>query len=154
MSCDNGTTIVLTVLVAFFVHASECNSSCATWLYLSQEGQCTCGSSLLNKIICNNVSQTVSIQNSFCLTSFNRHQYPHDPVIGRCLYVLNHGKYIYWWRFWTLLWSRSEPYPARSPTLWLPQSWRKAVWSLQREPLHLSIFLWHEVLSVSQRTAC
>ena len=89
--------MVLTVLVAFFVHASECivtNSSCPTWLYLSDEGWCTCGSSLLNKIICNNVSQTVGIDQSFCLTSFDPHQYPTDPVIGRCLYALYHGKYI------------------------------------------------------------
>ena len=61
---------------------------------------------------------------------------------------------VHWWRFWSLLWSRSEPYPAISQTLWLSPPWRKTVWSLQREPLHLSIFLWHEVLSVSQRTAC
>ena len=43
----------------------------------------------------------------------------------------------HWWRFLTLLWSRSEPYPARPPTLWLSQPWRKTVWSLQREQLHI-----------------
>ena len=92
-------SLVLTVVVAVFVHASQCktiatNSSCPTWLYLSDEGQCTCGSSLLNVLICSNVSQTVSIQNSFCLTSFDTERDPKKPVVGRCLYVLNHGKYI------------------------------------------------------------
>ena len=92
-------SLVLTVVVAVFVHASQCktiatNSSCPTWLYLSDEGQCTCGSSLLNVLICSNVSQTVSIQNSFCLTSFDVERDPKKPVVGRCLYVLNHGKYI------------------------------------------------------------
>ena len=91
--------VIIVVVVAFFAHASDgkvegTNNSCPTWLYLSGEGWCACGSSLWNKIICNNVSQTVSIDDSFCLTSFDPHQYPTDPVIGRCLYVLNHGKYI------------------------------------------------------------
>ena len=93
-------SLVLTVfLVAFFVIASKCkrestNKSCPTWLYRSEEGWCTCGSSLLNVILCNNVSQTVSVANSYCLTSFDPDHEPKEPVVGRCLYVLNHGKYI------------------------------------------------------------
>ena len=70
------------------------NKSCPTWLYLSEEGWCTCGSSLLNVIMCNNISQQVGIQNSFCLTSFNPDQDSKEPVVGRCLSVDNHGKYI------------------------------------------------------------
>ena len=90
---------ILVIVLALFVHVGEStlvstNKSCPTWLYLSEEGWCTCGSSLLNVIMCNNISQQVGIQNSFCLTSFNPDQDPKEPVVGRCLYVQNHGKYI------------------------------------------------------------
>ena len=92
-------SLILVIVLEFFVHASESkivstNKSCPTWLYLSEEGWCTCGSSLLNVIMCNNISQQVGIQNSFCLTSFNPDQDPKEPVVGRCLYIQNHGKYI------------------------------------------------------------
>ena len=66
------------------------NKSCPTWLYLS-ERQCTCGSSLLNVIICSNASQKVIIRDSFCLTSLTPDQ---EPVVGRCLYAQNHGEFI------------------------------------------------------------
>ena len=93
----SSTTLV--IVLAFFVHASEStiestNKSCQTWLNLSEEGWCTCGSSLLNVIMCNNISQQVAVQKSFCLTSFNPDQDPKEPVVGHCLYVQNHGKYI------------------------------------------------------------
>ena len=84
------------------IHDSACsypraiasNESCPTWLYLSEEGLCTCGSSLLNVILCNNVSQEVGIMNSFCLTSFDSVQDPKRAVVGRCLYAQNNQEYI------------------------------------------------------------
>ena len=90
-------SLVLVIMLAFFTHASEAvntNKSCPTWLYLSEEGWCTCGSRLLNVIICNNITQKVSVLNTFCLTSFNTDQDPKEPVVGRCIFVFNHGKYI------------------------------------------------------------
>ena len=92
-------SLILVIVLEFFVHASESkivstNKSCPTWLYLSEEGWCTCGSSLLNVIMCNNISQQVGIENSFCLTSFNPDQDPKEPVVGRCIYIQNHGKYV------------------------------------------------------------
>ena len=91
------TALVLTLVIVTLTHvpkASSFNKSCPTWLYLSEEGWCTCGSSLLNVIMCNNISQQVGIQNSFCLTSFNPDQDPKEPVVGRCIYAQNHGKYM------------------------------------------------------------
>ena len=60
------------LLVAIsFIPLSSCsrNESCPTWLYHSEEGWCTCGSSLLNVILCNNETQGISILSPFCLTS-------------------------------------------------------------------------------------
>ena len=94
----------LLVAVVFLTHVRESacdyeraiagSDSCPTWLYLSEEGVCTCGSSLLNVILCNNASQQVAIQSSYCLTAFDSNQEPKRPVVGRCLYAQNHQKYI------------------------------------------------------------
>ena len=95
--------VVIVVVAAFLshVHQVQCslgreitNKSCPTWFYLSEEGQCTCGSSLLYVIICSNTSQKVAIQDSFCLTSLTPDQDHKEPVVGRCLYAQNHGEYI------------------------------------------------------------
>ena len=64
------------------------NRSCPTWLYQTEEGWCACGSSLLNVIFCNNISQQVSIGNSFCLTSLDQDH--NEAVVGRCLYAQSH----------------------------------------------------------------
>ena len=42
--------------------------SCPTWLYLSEEGQCTCGSSLGIIMMCDNDTQEAKILWAFCLT--------------------------------------------------------------------------------------
>ena len=68
------------------------NRSCPTWLYQTEEGRCACGSSLLNVIFCNNISQQVSIHNSFCLTSLDQDH--NEAVVGRCLYIQSHQQYI------------------------------------------------------------
>ena len=79
--------------VISLVSLSSCtsNESCPTWLYRSAEGWCTCGSSLLNVILCSNETQQVSILSSFCLTSSGSDQDPDDRVVvGGCLYEQNH----------------------------------------------------------------
>ena len=68
------------------------NRSCPTWLYQTEEGRCASGSSLLNVIFCNNISQQVSIHNSFCLTSLDQDH--NEAVVGRCLYIQSHQQYI------------------------------------------------------------
>ena len=69
-----------------FTVEDSSNMSCPTWLYLSEQGQCTCGNSLLNVILCNNISQEVSVQDVFCLTLFDQDN--SNAVVGRCLYGL------------------------------------------------------------------
>ena len=72
-------------IVCSFASEDTGNGSCPTWLYRSDQGQCVCGSGLLNVILCNNVSQEVSIQDTFCLTSYGNGS--NDVVAGRCLYA-------------------------------------------------------------------
>ena len=61
------------------------NSTCPTWMYRS-EGECTCGSSLINIIVCDNHTQEVSILDSFCLTSSGAGSDLQKAVVGSCLY--------------------------------------------------------------------
>ena len=96
MSVSRGLVIAAALLSCVYESAYSLpeeyrNTTCPTWLYQSKQGWCTCGSSLLNKILCSNISQEVSIDNSLCLTSFN----PDDNkvAVGRCLYAQNHQKY-------------------------------------------------------------
>ena len=72
-------------IVCSFASEDTGNGSCPTWLYRSDQGQCVCGSRLLNVILCNNISQEVSIQDTFCLTSYGNGS--NDAVAGRCLYA-------------------------------------------------------------------
>ena len=65
------------------------NRSCPTWLYQTQEGWCACGSSLINVIFCNNISQQVGIADSYCLTSDHN-----EAAVGRCLYAQGHQQHI------------------------------------------------------------
>ena len=86
-------THMLLMAVAL-VSLSSCssNESCPTWLYLSGEGGCTCGSSLLGVILCSNETQEISILPSYCLTSWDSGSNPDKAVVGSCLYGQNHGK--------------------------------------------------------------
>ena len=67
-----------------FAREEAGNMSCPTWLYRSHLGQCVCGSKIQNVILCNNISQEVSIMQSFCLTSDGNDG--SDVVVGDCLY--------------------------------------------------------------------
>ena len=80
-------TLLISSLAIAHSFASEDtgNGSCPTWLYRSDEGKCVCGSTPLNVILCNNISQEVSIQDTFCLTSYGNGN--NDAVAGRCLYA-------------------------------------------------------------------
>ena len=88
-----GTALLLGLLV-FVSLVSLCRSaekeSCPTWLYPSEEGWCTCGSSVRDVILCNNETQQVSIMKSFCLTSSERDA--NQAVVGSCLYTQHHGQ--------------------------------------------------------------
>ena len=88
----------ISILVAFtLVSLCSCsNESCPTWLYHSEEGWCSCGSSLHGDIICNNFTQEVSIFRSLCLTNFNTHQSPPQEVVGSCLYA--QGRFHHLWK--------------------------------------------------------
>ena len=87
---------VVLMVVITLLSLSSCSSSesCPTWLYPSTEGWCTCGSSLLNVILCSNETQDVSILSSFCLTSWDSHSDLDKAVVGPCLYGQNHGEAI------------------------------------------------------------
>ena len=77
--------------IVIFGHCCDAgNLSCPTWLYLSEEGWCTCGSSIHDVIICNNETQEVSIHRSFCLTSSDRDT--SMAVAGSCLFAQHHGQ--------------------------------------------------------------
>ena len=80
-------------IVCSFASEDTGNGSCPTWLYRSDQGQCVCGSRLLNVILCNNISQEVSIQNAFCLTSYGNGS--NDVVAGRCLYAFCQPKTVF-----------------------------------------------------------
>ena len=67
------------------------NETCPTWFYRTDGGWCTCGSNLVNVIICNNETGEVGILSSFCLTSFDSSKDPTKAVVGSCLYGQNHG---------------------------------------------------------------
>ena len=83
--------IVLLKVVTFLV--GQCsgvdNGACPTWLYLSEKGWCTCGSSVHDVMTCDNETQEVSIRRSFCLTSFDGDT--SKAVIGSCLFAQHHG---------------------------------------------------------------
>ena len=83
--------IVLLKVVTFLV--GQCsgvdNGACPTWLYLSEKGWCTCGSSVHDVMTCDNETQEVSIRRSFCLTSFDGDT--GKAVIGSCLFAQHHG---------------------------------------------------------------
>ena len=81
---------VLVVITLTSLSSCSSNESCPTWLYHSEEGWCTCGSSLLNVILCNNETQDVSILFPFCLTSWDSQTDPDKAVIGGCLYGQQH----------------------------------------------------------------
>ena len=78
----------------FFICDCSCadNGSCPTRLYPSDEGRCTCGNNLGDIIVCNNETQEVIIQRSFCLTSSQRNT--GKAVVVSCLYTQNHRKPI------------------------------------------------------------
>ena len=71
------------------------NSTCPTWMYRSDR-ECTCGSSLINIIICDNHTQEVSILDSFCLTSSGAGSDPQKAVVGSCLYGQNQELEAQW----------------------------------------------------------
>ena len=91
--------ILLTLLIyslkimCSFASEDTGNGSCPTWLYRSDQGQCVCGSGLLNVILCNNISQEVSIQDTFCLTSYGNGS--NDAVAGCCLYAFCQPKSVF-----------------------------------------------------------
>ena len=80
-------------IVCSFASEDIGNGSCPTWLYRSDQGQCVCGSRLLNVILCNNISQEVSIQDTFCLTSYGNGS--NDAVAGGCLYAFCQPKTVF-----------------------------------------------------------
>ena len=83
-------TSLLVVIALTSSFSCSSNESCPTWLYHSEEGWCTCGSSLLNVVLCNNETQDVSILSPFCLTSWDSNTDPDKAVVGNCLYGQQH----------------------------------------------------------------
>ena len=72
------------------VCACSTNESCPTWFFHSSDGECTCGSSITNLIVCNNETEEVYILSPFCLTSFCNKS--NEAVIGSCLFAQSHGQ--------------------------------------------------------------
>ena len=87
-------TIQASLLLPALLTVASCtsNETCPTWLYRSEEGWCTCGSSLLNVITCNNDTGEVGVQSSFCLTSSHSRQHPTEAVVGTCVFGQHHGR--------------------------------------------------------------
>ena len=89
------TAVRFILLTAALVSLSFCcstNYSCPTWLYCSEEGWCSCGSSVHGAILCNNETQEVFVVNSLCITHFNAYPNSKDAVVGSCLYAEIHQK--------------------------------------------------------------
>ena len=63
--------------------------ACPTWLYPSGDGECLCGRTLGNVIVCNSKTQEVGVLDTYCLTSNGGGS--NTSVVGRCLAVVNHG---------------------------------------------------------------
>ena len=88
-------TSLLPLLLVFasLMRLSSCagNETCPTWLFRSEEDWCSCGSSLVNVVTCNNETGDVGILGSFCLTSYGTRPDQTNPVVGSCLYAQNHG---------------------------------------------------------------
>ena len=82
--------ILLTAPLVSFSFCCSTNHSCPTWLYCSEEGWCSCGSSLHGMILCNNETQEVFVLSSLCITHFNAYSNSKDAVVGSCLYARNH----------------------------------------------------------------
>ena len=84
--------MILHLLLTFgllSVCACSTNKSCPTWFFHSKDGECICGSSINNLIICNNETEEVCIQTPFCLTSFSDRS--NEAVVGNCLFAQSHG---------------------------------------------------------------
>ena len=92
------TTVSFILLTAALVSLSFCcstNHSCPTWLYCSEEGWCSCGNSVHDRILCNNETQEVVVLYSLCITSFNAYPQSKDEVVGSCLYAQNQLQKIF-----------------------------------------------------------
>ena len=90
MSKEKLYLLKIVIISLFSLCCSAGNETCPTWLHLSEEGWCVCGSSLGYVNICNNETQQVSILRSFCLTTFDKD--PNESVVGSCLFTQNHGQ--------------------------------------------------------------
>ena len=129
------------------------NEPCPTWFYRTEEGRCTCGSNLVNVIICNNETGEVGILSSFCLTSFDSGKDPIQAVVGSCLYGQNHGTatgggaglYV------KVAPNITEHHRARRASLRLPQPPGENVWSVQASTLRVCLLLRPQVLQMPHR---
>ena len=70
----------LSILILSSSAADNCTE---TWFHLSDDGQCVCGSTLFNAIICNNATRQVLLQKKYCLTSDGLGS--NISVVGKCL---------------------------------------------------------------------
>ena len=77
------------VLVAL-LFTVVCAENCSTWLHASGDGYCICGSTLENKVVCNNETREVGVLQPYCLTSNGNGNA--TSVVGLCLAGINHGQ--------------------------------------------------------------
>ena len=77
------------VLSVLLIAVAIADGPCHTWLYLSGDGHCLCGSSLGTVVVCNNETQEVGVLVQYCLTSNGDAN--STSVVGRSLVVTDHG---------------------------------------------------------------
>ena len=77
-------------LSALLLSVAWADGNCTTWLHPLGDGQCSCGPTLGNVVVCNNETQKVGVLDSYCLTSTEDGS--NTSIVGRCLAALYHGE--------------------------------------------------------------
>ena len=72
----------INILFLFFVITVCAGRNCPTWHYLSENGDCVCGSTLEDMVVCNDTLGVVGVLEYNCLTSDGN-----QSVVGHCLAV-------------------------------------------------------------------
>ena len=79
------------VVCSLLLISVACGDNCTTWFNPSGDGHnCSCGPSLGTVVVCNNETQQVGVQRTFCLTSSGDEN--NTSVVGRCLVEVHHGE--------------------------------------------------------------
>ena len=77
-------------LIFFAMTIGSAGRNCSTWHYLSEEGDCVCGSTLGDVVVCNDTMGAVGVLEFYCLTSDGD-----QSVVGHCFAVDVHRERLF-----------------------------------------------------------